>query len=164
MLKTEARILNACRNTSILFCKRMLQASANRWAAQLEETAEMPTESWRPVARTSSALHVSSSRPVNMINITAYFTKRITVDPGQAVHVAVTEAFGCQRRQQVQRVLFGDMDVLDGERFEDHGIEVGGVTLLCERCRRLSWCSQQLTSGSVRFACVLATRMGRGSA
>jgi len=39
-------------------------ASANRWAAQLEETAEMPTESWRQqldaLGPRSSALHVSS--------------------------------------------------------------------------------------------------------
>jgi len=27
-------------------------------------------------------------------------------------------------------VLFGDMDVLKGESFEEHGIEVGGVTLV----------------------------------
>jgi len=57
-------------------------------------------------------------------------TKRIIVDPGQAVHVAVAEAFGCERQDQVQRVLMGDMDVLEGESFEDYGIEVGGVTLL----------------------------------
>jgi len=30
------------------------------------------------------------------------------------------EAFGSER----QRVLFGDTDVLEGESFEDHGIEV----------------------------------------
>ena len=27
-------------------------------------------------------------------------------------------------QQQVQRVLFGDTDVLEGESFEDHGVEV----------------------------------------
>ena len=56
--------------------------------------------------------------------------KRLTVDPGQAVHDAIAEAFGCERQEQVQRVLFGDMDVLKGESFEDYGIEVGGVTLV----------------------------------
>ena len=50
--------------------------------------------------------------------------KRLTVDPGQAVHDAIAEAFGCERQEQVQRVLFGDMDVLEGESFEQHGIEV----------------------------------------
>ena len=49
--------------------------------------------------------------------------KRLTVDPAQRVHEVIAEAFGCQS-QQVQRVLFGDMDVLEGESFEDHGIEV----------------------------------------
>ena len=56
--------------------------------------------------------------------------KRFTVDPGQAIHEAIAEAFGCERQEQVQRVLFGDMDVLKGESFEDHGIEVSGVTLV----------------------------------
>ena len=56
--------------------------------------------------------------------------KRLTVDPGQAVHDAIAEAFGCERQEQVQRVLFGDMDVLNGESFEDHGIEVSGVILV----------------------------------
>jgi len=32
--------------------------------------------------------------------------------------VAVAEALGCKRRRQVQRVLFGDTDVLEGESFE----------------------------------------------
>jgi len=51
--------------------------------------------------------------------------KRLTVDPGQAIHDTIADAFGCERREQVQRVLFGDMDVLEGESFEKHGIEVG---------------------------------------
>jgi hypothetical protein len=51
--------------------------------------------------------------------------KRLTVDPGQAIHDAIAEAFGCERQEQVQRVLFGDMNVLEGESFEQHGIEVG---------------------------------------
>ena len=46
-----------------------------------------------------------------------------------AIHEAIAEAFGCERQEQVQRVLFGDMDVLKGESCEDHGIEVSGVTL-----------------------------------
>ena len=51
--------------------------------------------------------------------------KRLTVDPAQSVHEAIAEAFGCKSQQQVQRVLFGDTDVLEGESFEDHGVEVG---------------------------------------
>ena len=35
---------------------------------------------------------------------------------------AIAKAFGCERLQQVHRVLFGDIDVLEGESFEDHGI------------------------------------------
>jgi hypothetical protein len=54
--------------------------------------------------------------------------KLLTVDPAQSVHEAIAAAFGCESQQQVQRVLFGDTDVLKGESFEDHGVEVGGVT------------------------------------
>jgi len=44
---------------------------------------------------------------------------------GQLVHEVIAEAFECHR-QTVQRVLFGDTDVLEGESWEDHGIEVRG--------------------------------------
>lgn len=54
--------------------------------------------------------------------------KRLTVDLARGVHEAIAEAFGCKSQQQVQRVLFGDTDVLEGESFEDHGVEVSGVT------------------------------------
>ena len=50
--------------------------------------------------------------------------KRLTVDPAQSVHEAIAEAFGCKSQKSVQRVLFGDIDVLEGESFEDHGVEV----------------------------------------
>ena len=50
--------------------------------------------------------------------------KRFTVDPAQCVHEAIAEAFGCERQQQVQRVLLGDMDVCEGESFEDHGMRL----------------------------------------
>jgi len=63
----------------------------------------------------------------NMIGVTVINhdeEKRLTADPGQAVHNAIAEAFGCERQDQVQRVLFGDMDVLGGESFDEHGIEV----------------------------------------
>jgi hypothetical protein len=61
----------------------------------------------------------------NMINITVTNhdeEKRLTADPGQAVHNAIAEAFGCERQEQVQWVLFGDMDVLGGESFEDSAV------------------------------------------
>jgi len=62
-----------------------------------------------------------------MINVTVYSdteeAKRLTVCPGQSVHLAIAEAFACES-QQVHRVLFGDTDVNDGESFEDYGIEV----------------------------------------
>jgi hypothetical protein len=48
--------------------------------------------------------------------------KRLTVDLTQCVHVAIAEAFGCEKWQIVQRVMFGDIDVLEGETFEDHGL------------------------------------------
>jgi hypothetical protein len=51
--------------------------------------------------------------------------KRITVDLAQCVHVTIAEAFRWEKWQIVQRVMFGDIDVLEGESFEDHGIEVG---------------------------------------
>ena len=40
-------------------------------------------------------------------------------------------------RRTVQRVLFGETDVLDGESFEDHGIE---VVIYSEQCLRLPVC------------------------
>jgi hypothetical protein len=51
--------------------------------------------------------------------------KRLTVNPTKCVHEAIAEAFGCENSKWriVQRVLFGDIDVLEGESFEDHGIE-----------------------------------------
>ena len=52
--------------------------------------------------------------------------KRLTVDPAQRVHKAIAAAFGTKRHPQ--RVLFGDNDVLEGESFEDHGIEVNGAS------------------------------------
>jgi len=48
--------------------------------------------------------------------------KRSPSIQAQRVHEVIAEAFGCER-QQVKRVLFGDRDVLEGESFEDHGIE-----------------------------------------
>jgi len=63
----------------------------------------------------------------DMISITVNSdmeAKRLTVDPAQCVHEVIAAAFGCERRQQVQQVLFGDTDMLTGESFEDHGIEV----------------------------------------
>ena len=88
--------------------------------------------------------------------------KRLTVDPGQAVHDAIAEAFGCERQEQVQRVLFGDMDVLKGESFEQHGIEVA-VT----RCPALLPCLIVYSSSPLDL-CMLrvfwpTARMGRGS-
>ena len=53
--------------------------------------------------------------------------KLLTVDPAQSVHEAIAAAFGCESQQHVQRVLFGDTDVLEGESFEDHGVGVSGV-------------------------------------
>ena len=70
---------------------------------------------------------VASSKVGDMISITVYSdmeAKRLTVDPAQCVHEVIAAAFGCERRQQVQQVLFGDTDMLKGESFEDHGIEV----------------------------------------
>jgi len=46
----------------------------------------------------------------------------------QCVQKEIASAFGCKSQQQVQRVLFGGTDVLEGESFEDHGVDVGGVT------------------------------------
>jgi hypothetical protein len=43
--------------------------------------------------------------------------KRLTVDSAQSVHEAIAEAFECQSQQQVQRVMFGDTNVLEGESF-----------------------------------------------
>jgi len=48
---------------------------------------------------------------------------QLTVDPAQRVHEVVAEAFQCES-ELIQQVLLGEMDVLDGESFEDHGIEV----------------------------------------
>ena len=75
-------------------------------------------------------MHAQKTIEVNVQSDGDAGGKRLTVDPGQAVHEAIAEAFGCERPEQVKRVLFGDMDVLKGESFEEHGIEVGGVTLV----------------------------------
>jgi len=44
--------------------------------------------------------------------------KWLTVDPAQGVHEVIAESFGCQTQKEVQRVLSGDTDVLEGESFE----------------------------------------------
>ena len=80
--------------------------------------------------------------------------KRLTVHPAQPVHAAIVEGFGCERKQQVQRVLFGDTDVLEGESFEDHGIEVWRYLLPPVYLARRS---QQLTAG---YCCVLRHQDG----
>jgi len=109
---------------------------------------------------------VASSKDGNMINITVYSdagTKRLTVDPARPVYEAIAEVFGCDLQQQVQCGLFGDMDVLEGESFEDHGVEVGGVD---HCCKHAPVCSsvQQLTSGSAQFVCCVPHLPGRGEA
>jgi len=71
---------------------------------------------------------------------------------------AIAEAFGCEKWQIVQRVMFGDIDVLEGESFEDHGIE---------QCFFWGKAARVCLSDSVARVCVcvcLATRTGRGSA
>jgi len=95
---------------------------------------------------------VASSKVGDMISITVYSdmeAKRLTVDPAQSVHEAIAAAFECQSQQQVQRVLFGDVDVLEGESFEDHGVEVGGVT----------HSHRELQVPSVRLSCSLTARV-----
>jgi len=65
---------------------------------------------------------VASSKDVDMISITVFSdteAKRLTVDPTRPVHEAIAMCSVC---------CFGDTDVLEGESFEDHGVEVG-VTL-----------------------------------
>ena len=84
-------------------------------------------------------------------------TSGLTVAPGRCVHEVIAEAFGYERQQEVQRVLFGDTDVLEGESFEDHGIEVAGVAALLTANATVS---NKLTSGSA----VRVVRTGRGSA
>ena len=84
--------------------------------------------------------------------------RRLTVDPGQPIHVAIAEAFGCELQKQAHRVLFGDTDVFEGESFEDYGIEVSGRH--DEQQCLLSIC---LVPHSNACVC-LATRMVRGSA
>jgi hypothetical protein len=91
---------------------------------------------------------VASSKVGDMISITVdsdMEAKRLTVDPAQSVHETIAAAFGCQSQQQVQRVLFGDTDVLEGESFEDHGVEVGGV----------AHSHRELQVPSVRLSCSL---------
>jgi hypothetical protein len=65
--------------------------------------------------------------------------RRLTVDP--AAGCTMAEAFGCER------VLFGDTDVLEGESFEDHGVEVGGPRFsLLTHCPHRSVCVLCLTA------------------
>ena len=73
--------------------------------------------------------------------------RRLTVDPGQPIHVAIAEAFGCELQKQAHRVLFGDTDVFEGESFEDYGIEVSGRT-------RRTVCCLSVLSLTVMRVCV----------
>ena len=85
-------------------------------------------------------MHAQKTIEINLQSDSDAGDKRLTVDPGQAVHEAIAEAFGCERQEQVKQVLFGDVDVLKGESFEDHGIEVGGVTLVFSSNSALPTC------------------------
>jgi len=60
-------------------------------------------------------------------------TSGLTVAPGRCVHEVIAEAFGYERQQEVQRVLFGDTDVL-------------GKALRITASRWLAWrrCSLQM--------------------
>jgi len=104
---------------------------------------------------------LASSKDGDLISITVFSDtdehKRLTVATGRCVHEVIAEAFGYERQQEVQRVLFGDTDVLEGESFEDHGIEVAGVAALVTANAAVS---NKLTSGSA----VRVVRTGRGSA
>jgi hypothetical protein len=73
---------------------------------------------------------------------------RLTVhDPAQCVHEAIAEAFGCGRRRQVQRVMFGDdTDVLESESLRSTASR--WVALDC-KCPCLV--SQQLGNACVRL-------------
>jgi len=100
-----------------------------------------------------------------MIDVTVYAnneTLRLTVEPVQLVHAAIAEAFGCSDGQ-VERVLFGEADVLDDQSFEDHGIEVALRTPPALCLRSTAVLHSQRRPGSLSF-CVSVARTGRGSA
>ena len=59
-------------------------------------------------------------------------------------HSAIAEAFGCQSQLQVQRVLLGDIDVLEGESFVDRG-KWPSVSILLSH--RMWWGRALLTAG-----------------
>ena len=96
-------------------------------------------------------MHAQDTIEVNVLSDGDAGGKRLTVDPGQAIHEAIAEAFGCERQEQVQRVLFGDIDVLKGESFEEHGIEVGGVTLVFSSSSALPTCMLTRSSSPLDF-------------
>jgi DNA polymerase I-like protein with 3'-5' exonuclease and polymerase domains len=82
------------------------------------------------IERVAAAMPAQAMIEVTVQSDSDAGAKQLTVDSAQSVHEAISEAFGCKSQQQVQRVLFGDTDVLKGESFEDHGVEVSGVTHL----------------------------------
>jgi len=99
-------------------------STAAKVAAALSKAAAAPHDPLQAVvAQAAQAIAIA------MIQVTVQSdeeTKRLTVDPPRPVHEAIAEAFGTSARQVL---LFGDMDVLEGESFDDHGIEVGGALL-----------------------------------
>jgi len=106
---------------------------------------------------------LASSNDDDMISITVRSdtdTKRICVAPAQPVHEAIAEEFGVAQ-QQVHRVFFGETDVLEGESFEDHGVEVS-VTNSAPVCR--VYLARHSSSHLDRCVCCGAPRTERGSA
>ena len=67
---------------------------------------------------------VASSQNISISIWSDTDTKRLSVDPAQPVHEAIAEAFGVNKTY-IQRIVFGDIDVVEGESFVDHGVEVG---------------------------------------
>ena len=111
-------------------------ATAAKVKAALAKAAAAPQDPLQAITakldgnieRVAAAMPAQAMIEVTVQSDSDAGAKRLTVDQAQSVHEAIAEAFGCKSQQQVQRVLFGDTDVLEGESFEDHGVEVGGVT------------------------------------
>ena len=157
------RALVATCTTDELAVALLDPTTASKVKAALAKAAAAPQD---PLQECGDIERVAAAMPAQaMIEVTVQSdsdagAKRLTVDQSQSVHEAIAEAFGCKSQQQVQRVLFGDSDVLKGESFEDHGVEVSGVT----HSRRTVQCLLSFCLAPQQRMCFATARTGRGSA
>ena len=163
----QFRALVATCTTDELAVALLDPATAAKVKAALAKAAAAPQDPLQAITakpdgdieRVAAAMPAQAMIEVTVQSDSDAGAKRLTVDQAQSVHEAIAEAFGCKSQQQVQRVLFGDTDVLEGESFEDHGVEVGLTHSL-----RTVQCLLSFCLAPQRRVCLATARTGRGSA